>query len=178
MTIAETYDRRAGADREGTKSGAARVVPIRAELGPLLKAMRAASKGVGLVCPLPSMRMMARGLRTWLRHAGVDRPALFSTTSVSKRLRWHDLRATGLTWLAVEGASPTMIRDVAGHTQTSMTDRYMRSAAVLRGGRFGQPFPAIPAALVECVDQVWPSRNEKTRESAGFVAGWTGLEPS
>ncbi|HSY24083.1 MAG TPA: site-specific integrase [Polyangiaceae bacterium] len=83
-----------------------------------------------------------------VRSRKVTRPALHATNTVSKRLRWHDLRATGLTWLAVEGASPTIIRDVAGHTQTSMTDRYMRSAAVLRGGRFGQPFPAVPASLI------------------------------
>jgi hypothetical protein len=41
----------------------------------LLKAMREASGGVGLVCPLASERAMARGVRTWLRRAGVNRPA-------------------------------------------------------------------------------------------------------
>jgi integrase len=176
VTISETYDRRAGEDREGTKSGAARVVPIPEPLRPLLKVMREATGGKGLVCPLPSERTMARGLRRWLTNAGVDRPALHATTSVSKQIRWHDLRATGLTWLAVEGASPTMIRDVAGHTQTSMTDRYMRSAAVLRGGRFGQPFPPMPGGLLERVAQVWPSLERIACTSAGLRAGWTGLE--
>jgi len=38
----------------------------------------------------------------------------------------------------------TEIRDVLGHTQTSMTDRYMRSAAMLRGGRFWDVFPHLP----------------------------------
>jgi len=60
VTICERYDRRAGEDREGTKSGAARVVPIRPELVPLLNAMHEASGGAGLVCPLPSERAMAR----------------------------------------------------------------------------------------------------------------------
>jgi integrase len=178
VTICETYDRRAGEDREGTKSGAARVVPIRPELVPLLKAMREATGGHALVCPLASERAMARGLRTWLRHAKIDRPALHNTSTVSKRLRWHDLRATGLTWLAVEGASPTMIRDVAGHTQTSMTDRYMRSAAILRGGRFGQPFPALPGSLLERVAQVWASYGKNAGDSRNLGAGWTGLEPA
>jgi hypothetical protein len=57
------------------------------------------------------------------------------------------MRATGLTWLAVEGRSATEIRDIAGHTQTSMTDRYMRAAGVLHGGRFGRPFPSLGALL-------------------------------
>ena len=32
-----------------------------------------------------------------------------------------------------------------GHTQTAMTDRYVRAAASVRGGHFGEPFPALPA---------------------------------
>jgi hypothetical protein len=110
---------------------------------------RRGTGGVGGVCRglLGKRAGLARGLRTWLRHAGVERAALCETTSVSRQLRWHDLRATTMTWLALDGATPTMIRDIAGHTQTAMTDRYMRAAAILRGGRFGQPFPAIPASL-------------------------------
>jgi integrase len=148
FTICETFDRRAGADREGTKGGAARVVPIRAELMPLLEAMKEEEGGgKGLVCKLPSLRDMARGLRRWLLIAGVTRTQLHTGSTVSKTIRWHDMRATGLTWLAVEGRSATEIRDIAGHTQTSMTDRYMRAAGVLRGGRFGAPFPPLPPEL-------------------------------
>jgi len=74
---------------------------------------------------------MARGLRTWLRKAGVDRTALLTTTSVSLSIRWHDLRATCGTWMAVAGCAAHEIRDVLGHTQTSMTDRYVRAAATV-----------------------------------------------
>lgn len=177
ITVAERYNRRAGEDREGTKGGAARVVPIRPELVPLLKAMREASGGEGLVCRgLQSLNGSARGLRTWLRHAGVKRAALHVTTSVSKQIRWHDLRATGLTWLAVEGASPTAIRDIAGHTQTSMTDRYMRSAAILRGGRFGKPFPELPGRLIERAVQVWAMPDEEINDYRGVRVELTGIE--
>jgi integrase len=140
VTIAETFDRRTSADREGTKGGAARVVPIPEALRPLLVAMKE-EHDKGHVCVMSSLRDMARGLRRWLTHAGVTRPELHKSTPLSKPLRWHDARATGLTWLAVQGRSSTEIRDLAGHTQTSMTDRYMRAAGVLRGGRFGLPFP-------------------------------------
>lgn len=149
VTVAETFDKRKKVDREGTKSGRARIVPIRPELLPLLKAMHEDARGKGHVCKMPSDRDMARGLRLWLEHAGVTRHELFADTKVNKALRWHDARATGLTWLAVEGKGPTEIRDVAGHTQTSMTDRYMRNAAILRSGRFGEPFPALPPGLID-----------------------------
>jgi hypothetical protein len=39
------------------------------------------------------------------------------------------------------------LRDILGHTQTSMTDRYMRAAGILHGGRFGRPFPSLGALL-------------------------------
>ncbi len=145
--VQETYDREEGADREGTKSGAARVVPIRPELLPLLREMHEESGGKGAVCKLPNLQDLAAGLRRWLMRAGVTREALHKRTSVSRPLRFHDLRASHATWLAVEGRAPTEIRDVLGHTLTQMTDRYMRSAAVLRGGRFGVPFPPLPAGL-------------------------------
>jgi hypothetical protein len=41
---------------------------------------------------------------------------------------------------------PTEIRDIAGHTQVSTTDRYIRSATMLRGGRFGEVFSGSPGA--------------------------------
>jgi integrase len=121
------------------------VVPIPQAILPLLAQMHEAAGGTGLVCRgIASQPAMARGLRTWLRKAGVDRTALLTTTSVSLPIRWHDLRATCGTWMAVAGCAAHEIRDVLGHTQTSMTDRYVRAAASVRGGQFGEPFPALP----------------------------------
>lgn len=144
VRIAEVYDRRAEETRDGTKANAGRYVPIHPHLMPVLRALKSETKGKGTVCLLPSERDMARGLRRWLKRAGVTRAELHATTATSKQIRWHDLRATGLTWMAVAGKSAVEIRDVAGHTQTSMTDRYMRAAAILRGGRFGEVFPPLP----------------------------------
>jgi len=176
VTIQETYDRDTEADREGTKGGAARMVHVRPELLPLLKAMHAEAKAAmggehepkGHVCKLHSHHDMARGIRTWLWNAGVRRDQLHVGSSVNKQLRWHDLRATGATWLAVEGRSATEIRDVLGHTQTSMTDRYMRSASVLRGGAFGRPFPPLPTSLVVGVER--SSERSKSRRAIGQPA--------
>jgi len=146
VRVSETFDRETKAAREGTKTGAVRTVPIPAPLMPLLTQMHEESGGEGLVCKgVYSQRAMARGLRTWLRKAGVTRAELHDRTSVSLPIRWHDLRATYATWLAVTGCAATEIRDVLGHTQVSMTDRYMRAATVVRGGNFGEPFPALPS---------------------------------
>jgi len=148
VNVCEVFDRSTKAVREGTKTDAPRVVPIRPALVPLLEDLHERAGGTGLVCRgIASQRAMARGLRTWLRKAGVDRESLLTTTSVSLAIRWHDLRATCGTWMAVAGCAAHEIRDVLGHTQTSMTDRYVRAAASVRGGHFGAPFPALPALV-------------------------------
>lgn len=155
-TIAETFDRETLEDREGTKTNAARMIHIPPTLMPLLALMRKRAGGKGHVCPLGSLRDMARGLRSRLLRAGIDRAELHSDTSVSKQIRWHDLRGTGATWLAVQGRPATEIRDTLGHTHTNMTDRYMRNASMLRGGRFGEPFPPLPADLLMGEDGLGP----------------------
>ena len=106
-----------------------------------------------LHCRESFVKTLARGVGpVWRAEAGlfsratkgVIRAALFASTPVNMPIRWHDLRATCGTWLAVAGRSSTDIRDVLGHTQVSMTDRYMRNASAVRGGQFGEPFPALP----------------------------------
>ena len=131
------------------------------------KAAAGGAEPEGHVCQLPALQDLAARLRGWLRRAGVDREQLHKGTSVNKQLRWHDLRSTGATYLAVEGRSPIEIRDILGHTQTSMSDRYMRAAAVLRGGRFGEPFPPLPAAI--CRVRVSDSQRSEPSKCASNV---------
>ncbi len=153
VTVSQVQDRHTGKLRAGTKTGGGRIIPIPEPLRPLLQAMHDEAGGEGRVCMLAVGKHMARGLRTMLLKAGIDRRELHLDTKVNKPIRWHDLRATTLTWMAVRGDSPTQIRDIAGHTQTSMTDRYMRAAAILRGGRFGEVFAPLPACLLESNDE-------------------------
>jgi len=161
VNVCEVFDQTTNATREGTKTGAARSVPIPQPLRPLLDSMHEAAEGSGLVCQgIYSQRAMARGLRTWLKKAGVDRTELHARTSVSLPIRWHDLRATCGTWMAVDGRSATEIRDTLGHTQVNMTDKYLRNASAVRGGNFGAPFPALPPDLIR-----HSSVNDETRSS-------------
>jgi integrase len=149
-TIAEVVDRKTGKTRAGTKNGEGRVVSIPEPLMPLLRSMREAAGGEGKVCRM-ALSNAARGLRLWLARAGVgqkpERAKLVKGSETSKVIRWHDLRATGLTWHAVAGKPATEIRDIAGHKNTTMTDRYLRAASVVRAGRHGEVFPALPECL-------------------------------
>jgi hypothetical protein len=63
-------------------------------------------------------------------------------------MTWHDLRATGATWVAVRGDDPLKIMQRCGHRDFSATLRYVREAEAVREG-FGEPFPALPRCLLE-----------------------------
>jgi Phage integrase family len=51
-----------------------------------------------------------------------------------KALAWHDLRATGITWMAIRGDDPLHIQHRAGHTSFATTQRYIRQAEAVRPG--------------------------------------------
>jgi site-specific recombinase XerD len=79
---------------------------------------------------------------------------LHEGTRTTKKLSWHDLRATGLTWMAVRGDDPLKIMQRAGHTSFQTTQIYVRTAEAIRVG-FGEPFPLLPAELFG--PNVWPN---------------------
>jgi integrase len=133
----------------GTKSNAARDVAIHPHLAPLLGAMHKEAKGEGRVCQrMSSKRDMARGLRRWMKRAGVTRAALHESTALNLNLRWHDLRATCGTWLSVEGRHAGEVKEALGHTTEAQTEQYVRNASLVRRGNFGVPFPALPESLI------------------------------
>ena len=79
--------------------------------------------------------------------ARVDRAALFRNDSTCKRLRFHDLRGTGLTWMAIRGDDPLKIQQRAGHTSFEMTQKYIRTAEAV-GEAIGSVFPPLPACVL------------------------------
>ncbi|MBK8994616.1 MAG: site-specific integrase [Myxococcales bacterium] len=137
---------------QSTKSGRRRHVPIEPSIVPLLEALKAEAGQRGALFPdFPSERDMARGLRRWLKRAGVTRRDLHEKTPTTVPLTFHDLRATGITWMAIRGDDPLKIMQRAGHEDFETTKRYMRAAEVLREG-FGDVFPRLPAELYESTD--------------------------
>jgi integrase len=146
VDITRAFNRRKPGEVKGTKSDAPRRFAVEANLLPLLEAMRP-TDGQGLVANLPSERAMARNLRRWLVKAGVNRPALHERTPTSQHLTWHDLRATGATWMAVRGDDAHKIMQRCGHKSFSTTMLYVREGEAIREG-FGDPFPPLPDALL------------------------------
>ena len=153
INIIRAYNRRKPGEVKGTKSDAPRRFAVEPHLRPLLDAMREESGGNGLVIELASERAMARNFRRWLWNAGVRRPALHETTGQSQNITWHDLRATGATWMAVRGDDPLKIMQRCGHRDYGTTQRYVREAEAVREG-FGAPFPALPCCLLESAEQL------------------------
>ena len=140
-------------DAEGetgsTKSMRTRRVLIEAAVMPLLVAMHRAAGGKGPVLPhMPVEKHLAPMLRRHLQVAGITRADLFAvaTDKTRKRLRFHDLRSTGITWMAIRGDDPLKLKQRAGHRTFSTTEGYIREAEAVREG-FGEVFPALPASL-------------------------------
>ena len=92
---------------------------------------------------------MRRGFRFYLERAGVTRAELHTKSDdpTRKPISFHDLRATGITWMAVRGDEPLRIQQRAGHTDFQTTQIYIRQAEAVREG-FSEVFPALPECLL------------------------------
>jgi len=125
---------------------------------------------------------MARNLRRWLVKAGITRPALHESTATSLNLTWHDLRATGATWMAVRGDDPLKIMQRCGHKSFSTTMVYVREGEAIREG-FGEPFPPLPECLLrpsgvsQRVSQFAEPLAPSARESLNFQRGGRDSNP-
>jgi len=142
-------DRVSGEDKS-TKSKQARRFSLEPSILPLLRTMHAEAEQEGSgptdhVVELTSERDLARGLKRWLPKAGVNRPELYTTDATRQAIRFHDLRATGITWMAVRGDPPQVIQSRAGHTDYATTLGYIREAETLATG-FGKVFPSPASA--------------------------------
>ncbi|MBI3206677.1 MAG: tyrosine-type recombinase/integrase [Myxococcales bacterium] len=131
-----------------TKTKTPRRFAIEPELLPLLVALHRSGAGhVELPARAQNLSVM---LKKMLTRAGITRPELHETTATRKGMTFYDLRATGITWMAVRGDDPLKIMQRAGHENFSTTQGYIRTAEAVRTG-FGEPFPALPLALLPSV---------------------------
>jgi hypothetical protein len=65
-----------------------------------------------------------------------------------KAITFYDLRATGITWMALRADNPMAIKQRAGHRRFETTEGYIREAENLRAADAGAPFPPLPAPLL------------------------------
>jgi integrase len=73
---------------------------------------------------------------------------LFQRTVNIEPLRFHDLRATFVTWAKRVGNTDGWIADRTGHLTQEMIDRYTRAARTLADLRM-DPFPDLTEAIPE-----------------------------
>jgi integrase len=131
---------------KSTKTGQGRRVPIEPTLMPLLDSLCEGLAADDPLFAMPPGETLSSQLRTYLERAGIARAELFANDETRKHLTFHDLRATGITWLAVRGDEPLRIQARAGHSSFSTTQGYVREAEILREG-FGEVFPELPPEL-------------------------------
>ena len=178
VSLNKSVDRWRGGDK-GTKSDTPRRFAIEPHLLPLLHAMRAEDRKATYVIELSSHRSMARNLRRWLIRAGVTRAELHKRSASRKPLRFHDLRATFITWSALRGDSPLVIQHRAGHTSLATTQIYIREAESIRGST-SAPFAPLPTSIlggrkvsaeVSALSASEIAKSAETQEKMGGVDG-------
>ncbi len=145
VRINRAWDSRKRRFNEYTKSGDSRHFAIEPILRPMLEAMFKRRRS-DLV--FATAGKLAETLRADLLTAGVDRPALHKPKPGAELMRFHDLRATGITYMAMRGDTDNDVRERAGHTDFQTTMMYIRRGHQALGSTIGDPFAPLPEGLI------------------------------
>lgn len=94
-------------------------------------------------------------LREDLIAAGCKREALHvpQGDAMRARMKFHNLRDTCHTHMAVRRDPPQDVQWRAGHTTSAMTERYITNARYEAGASFGEPLPRLPESVLGLRDQ-------------------------
>jgi integrase len=162
--VHRALDRQTGEEKT-TKSCNARRVTVEPNILPVVRVLydEATAEGEDRLLSLAQIDWAER-LRADLVTAGVDRGELFADDKTRRPLRFHDLRATGITWAGIRGDDPLKIRQRAGHAKFSTTELYLRTAEVVGSG-FGAPFPPLPDDLLLPADDAPPPTAVEPRQA-------------
>lgn len=151
ILLRQARDRRDQRVFKGTKGKRNRRIPIELAIRPLLRTLKAEAEATGSHYVVHVYSKAAENLREHLKLAGVTRTELFAPPAGQAAtwapITFHDLRGTGVTWMALRGDEPLVIQQRAGHKDFATTQRYLREAECL-GQDAGEPFPPLPADLV------------------------------
>jgi integrase len=164
---------------KATKTDEERRVAIEHALRPMLRAMREENPTGSVFPRLPAYHGsdgQAPTLRADLEKAQVTRAALLQKAKTRKRMTFHDLRATGITWAAIRGDDPLKIMARSGHSEYQTRLVYVREAEVIREG-FGEVFPPLPDSLFlggERKAQISPNRPKNYTRNNDKMASLRG----
>lgn len=147
VRIDRAIDERTGEVRLYTKSKEVRTFPIPEHVRPLLEAMRREQGGTGDLFSRSKKR--PKYLHDALKAAGIVRPELFKSTLYSRAIRLHDMRGTGISYLALAGVDDWRIRSRAGHKDLNTTMIYVqRGREAVGSGTLGDPTAPPPDRLL------------------------------
>lgn len=192
-----------GVTTKSTKSGKARLATLETTLAPVIEAMleeradvggrlfpsrpKGTPKGNQWRAPTDDFIPRADGeyglcgtfkrdLRRALEWAGIAiRPELFDDSDRRKSIsiRFHDLRASGITWRHARGDNAAEILQQCGHEDQATNAIYIRT---LRGLARDALFPELPERLLANRPGIAQSPRGTAISSREFV-GAEGLEP-
>src|SRR6478736_80496 len=112
-----------------------------------------APKTGAVVARVPTREREARLLRDDLTAAKIERPTLFGKGGDNVQpMRFHDLRATFVTWAMREGKGDGWISDRTGHLTPEMRAWYARAARTLSDLDY-KPFPDVASAIPELAER-------------------------
>jgi hypothetical protein len=151
MQITVARQAKGKVEKARTKSGRARVVAIEPNLAPLLRALVVDKQPDEKILRMPAgSNHPAEQLRKDLLRAGCTREALHVDRDDPMRapMRFHNLRDTCLTHMAVRRDPPQDVQWRAGHTTAAMTERYIANARYEAGPNSGEPLAPLPAELI------------------------------
>ncbi len=162
---------------KGTKGNRARYVPLIEEVRQLV------TRRIAIVgTDNPDARLF-RGPRGGRIATGVLRDATHWDEVVTKlgyeHLRRHDLRHTGLTWMADAGVSLHVLQKIAGHADSRTTERYIhpdRREITGAGDKLSKHLRSVLVPLFG-----WSANEESppTLVRGAFSSvGLTGFEPA
>jgi integrase len=135
-----------------SKTGLPQMFEVPASLLGLLNAWHTHQGAPAAQAPIVSrvsdQEREAELLREDLKAAGVEREMLLGGAAQIQPMRFHDLRATFVTWAMREGRGDGWISDRTGHLTASMRARYARAARTLADLKY-EPFPDVSKAIPE-----------------------------
>lgn len=192
VKIVKASDSRRKGQTKLTKSGRSRIVTLEQTLAPVLEAMIGERGSGRLFLSRPSdapkgnqytkaeadyihatskvCEVFRRDLRRALAWAGIrERPELFDDTDLRANhpIRFHDLRASGITWRHARGDNAAIIRQECGHEDARTNEIYIRRLRELRTAELFGRLPERLLSASENMDQIWTNGPDDPPNSRG-----------
>ncbi len=158
-----------------SKTGLAVMFSVTADVLALLRAWRERcghGKDSDLVIHAPPQpERLAKYLRRDLMKAGVHRAGIYNREASVQPLRFHDLRATFVTWAKRAGKGDGFISDRTGHLTGAMLRRYDRAARTLADLNIA-PFPELTGRLPDLPTPVLVEHDTLNPLAEGSSPSW------